>query len=218
MRCLNKLIGRVGPVIHRRNDAIVDGNSRRPNKENFTSIFIHCGRGSLSIPLLLSLQRERSDMRLILVAAVASVLALAPAAALATDDGTSQLIDHVNAYRISQGLKPLTPEARLTAAAQSHAKAMATSDCFAHVCPNGTGLSDRLARAGYSYRVAAENIAAGMEKPKDVVNSWIKSGGHRRNMLLSEATEVGAGHYLLEQDGGKVRYRHYWTMTFGTRP
>ena len=83
--------------------------------------------------------------------------------------------------------------------------------------PNGTGLTDRLARAGYPYRVAAENIAAGMERPKDVVDSWIKNWGHRRNILLSEATEVGAGHYLLEQDGGKVRYRHYWTMTFGTR-
>ncbi len=155
-------------------------------------------------------------MRVLFVTA-ALVLAVAPAAAPAADDAVLQLMHHVNAYRISQGLKPLAPEARLTAAAQGHAKAMAKSDCFAHVCPNGTSLSDRLARAGYPYRVAAENIAAGMERPKDVVDSWIKSRGHRRNLLLSEATEVGAGHYLLEQDGGKVRYRHYWTMTFGTR-
>ena len=155
-------------------------------------------------------------MRLLFLAA-ASVLALAPAPARAADDAVLQLMHHVNMYRISHGLKPLVADAQLTAAAQGHAKAMAKSDCFAHVCPNGTDLTDRLVRAGYPYRVAAENIAAGMERPKDVVDSWIKSRGHRRNILLSEATEVGAGHYLLEQDGGRVRYRHYWTMTFGTR-
>ncbi len=158
-------------------------------------------------------------MRLLFLAAAVSILALAPAPARAqaADDAVLQLMYHVNGYRVSHGLRPLAPEARLTAAAQGHAKAMAKSDCFAHVCPNGTDLIDRLIRAGYPYRVAAENIAAGMERPKDVVDSWIKSRGHRRNILLSEATEVGAGHYLLEQDGGKVRYRHYWTMTFGTR-
>jgi uncharacterized protein YkwD len=154
-------------------------------------------------------------MRSLIVMAAASVLVFAPAAV--AQDAVLQLMHHVNAYRISQGLEPLAPDARLTAAAQGHAKAMAQGDCFAHVCPNGTDLSDRLSRAGYAYRVAAENIAAGMENPKDVVESWIKSRGHRRNILLSEATEVGAGHYLLEQDGGKVRYRHYWTMTFGRR-
>ena len=164
---------------------------------------------------LRNIGRKRPDMRLLFLAAALSVLALAPARA--ADDAVLQLMYHVNVYRISHGLKPLAPEARLTAAAQGHAKAMAKSDCFAHVCPNGTGLTDRLARAGYPYRVAAENIAAGMERPKDVVDSWIKNWGHRRNILLSEATEAGAGHYLLEQDGGKVRYRHYWTMTFGTR-
>ena len=156
-------------------------------------------------------------MRSVLFAAVlsASVLALVPAAI--ADDAMVELMHYVNQERLSRGLKPLAPNARLTEAAQGHARAMALDDCFAHVCPDGTGLTDRLARAGYPYRMAAENIAAGMESPKDVVESWMRSRGHRQNILHAEAREMGAGYFLLEPDDGKVRYRHYWTVTFGSR-
>lgn len=152
--------------------------------------------------------------------ATAAFLALAPAPAPAaedTRDAIRQLIHHVNKVRLAHGLKPLAPEARLSAAAQIHSRVMATRDCFDHRCPEDGAMTDRLARAGYRYRLAAENIAAGMADPAEVVEGWMNSAGHRKNILLADAREVGAGYHLVKQDGGKHRYRHYWTMTFGAR-
>ncbi len=152
--------------------------------------------------------------------ATAAFLTLAPVPAPAAEDAHDpirQLIHHVNKVRLAHGLKPLAPEARLSAAAQIHSRVMAAHDCFAHRCPQDGAMTDRLARAGYRYRVAAENIAAGLADPAAVVAGWMNSPGHRKNILMAEAREVGAGYHLLEQDGGKHRYRHYWTMTFGAR-
>lgn len=158
-------------------------------------------------------------MRFVLLSAILSALTLALASVrpATADDASLQLMHHVNQQRLAHGLKSLSPNAQLTAAAQGHARAMAEGDCFSHVCPGGTRLTDRLARAGYPYRMAAENIAAGMASPKDVVESWMNSRGHRRNILNAEAREAGAGYFLLDRDDGEVRYRHYWTMTFGSR-
>lgn len=149
--------------------------------------------------------------------ATAAFLALAPTPAPAAEDAIRQLIHHVNKVRLAHGLKPLAPEARLSAAAQIHSRVMATQDCFDHRCPEDGAMTDRLARAGYRYRLAAENIAAGMADPAEVVEGWMNSAGHRKNILLADATEVGAGYHLVKQDSGKHRYRHYWTMTFGAR-
>lgn len=152
--------------------------------------------------------------------ATAAFVAFAPAPARAAEDVQElvrQLIHHVNKVRLDHGLKPLAPEARLSAAAQIHSRVMAVHDCFDHRCAEDGAMTDRLARAGYRYRLAAENIAAGMADPAEVVEGWMNSAGHRKNILLAEAREVGAGYHLQEQDGGKHRYRHYWTMTFGTQ-
>ena len=138
-------------------------------------------------------------------------------AASAESDPVAQLIDQVNRTRVAHGLKPLTPEARLTAAAKSHAAAMASDDCFAHVCDGGPTLVERIVRAGYPYRTVAENLAAGMARAEAVVKAWMANPGHRRNLLLPDIVEVGAGYVLRENDGGDHRYRHYWTMTFGAR-
>ncbi len=153
-----------------------------------------------------------------LATAVFLTFAPAPApAAPAADDAVRQLIHHVNKVRLAHGLKPLSPQAQLSAAAQGHSRVMALNDCFAHRCPQDGAMTDRLARAGYRYRVAAENIAAGLADPAAVVEGWMNSPGHRKNILMAEAREVGAGYHLEKQDGGKVQYRHYWTMNFGAR-
>ena len=149
--------------------------------------------------------------------ATAAFLTLAATPAPAADDPVRQLIHHVNKVRLAHGLKPLAPSARLSAAAQGHSRVMALTDCFAHRCAKDGAMTDRLARAGYRYRLAAENIAAGLADPAAVVAGWMDSPGHRKNILLAEAREVGAGYHLEKRDGGKVKYRHYWTMNFGTR-
>lgn len=62
-----------------------------------------------------------------------------------------------------------------------------------------------------SFQTAAENLAAGQRTPKEVVNAWMNSPGHRANILKKEVSEIGVGYV----NGGK--YGHYWTQMFISR-
>jgi uncharacterized protein YkwD len=64
--------------------------------------------------------------------------------------------------------------------------------------------------AGYTYRMAAENIAAGHRSPADVVKGWMNSPGHRANILNCGFTQIGVGYAT----GGT--HGTYWTQNFGT--
>lgn len=46
---------------------------------------------------------------------------------------------------------------------------------------------------GISYRAAAENIAKGQKTPKEIVNAWMNSAGHRANILNGNLTYIGVG-------------------------
>ena len=74
--------------------------------------------------------------------------------------------------------------------------------------------ADRIARAGYPKNTGqAENIAAGQPAPSAVVQGWMNSAGHKKNMLNCSYKSIGVGY--AHNDG--TRYRHYWVQTFGTR-
>lgn len=154
--------------------------------------------------------------RLVVIGASLLLLAV-QAPARADETPVKALVDAVNEVRRAHGLETLEPEARLAAAARAHAGAMAASDCVDHVCGEGGDLADRLARAGYPYRSAAENVAAGYARAQDVVASWMESAGHRRNILSAEVSEVGAGRHSLQDACGTRRFCHYWAMIFGAR-
>ena len=125
------------------------------------------------------------------------------------------MMTHINDQRARHGLKPVRLNEKLTSAAQAHAADMAAGDFFAHKGSDGSQATDRLARAGYIFRLAAENIAAGTKSAKDTVDRWMKSEGHRHNILLPDVRDVGVGYVFLLPDEGEVRYRHYWTLTLG---
>jgi len=154
-------------------------------------------------------------MQRYLIAFCLSVLFCSATSARAEDDMATQLIAEINAFRVAQGVQPLRTDPRLTAAAARHSRNMAEQDCFDHICPGGSSPGQRLAEAGYRYRKFAENIAAGQPTAKNVVAGWKQSPPHRRNMLLPDARDVGAGYFMIDPDDGKVAYRHYWTMLYG---
>ena len=60
---------------------------------------------------------------------------------------------------------------------------------------------------GISYNYAGENIAMGQENPQEVMNSWMNSNGHRKNILNPNFTELGVG---IAFDGSSL----YWTQMF----
>jgi uncharacterized protein YkwD len=68
---------------------------------------------------------------------------------------------------------------------------------FDHVSPDGTTFDQRVKAAGYvSFQTLAENIAWGSGQratPARIVNGWMHSSGHRRNILDRGLHEIGIG-------------------------
>lgn len=98
----------------------------------------------------------------------------------------------LNADRKKQGLPPLIADARLSQVARRHAADMVAKNFFDHTNLQGQSPFDRLAADGIEFQAAAENIA----QNHDVVNmqaGWMKSPGHRANILNAQYTHVGIG-------------------------
>lgn len=115
-----------------------------------------------------------------------------------------QEIEHaVNQYRAGKGLRSLIPTERLAQIARAHSEDMAQRGYMAHESPGGRGPADRVRAAGLQYRRMAENVAMarGMEDPvATVVEGWIRSPGHRDNILEAHYTQTGVG-IALASDG-----------------
>lgn len=121
----------------------------------------------------------------------------------------------INGERTKRGLKPLTVNPMLTAAARSHADYMAVNDCYAHICPGEPLLPARVKQTGYIYRKITENIHAAQLDPQRLVTGWMRSPTHRKNILDPNVTEIGIGHRYLARDDGPLRHHHYWVTNFG---
>ena len=121
-----------------------------------------------------------------------------------------EVVDRTNAERVRRGLRALTVDRRLAAAAQAHSADMVQRGFFAHESPDGRQVWDRAVAAGYAYRKVAENIAAGQRSAEEVVRGWMESPGHRANILDGDLTQIGVG----RAEGGS--YGVYWTQVFGT--
>jgi uncharacterized protein YkwD len=77
--------------------------------------------------------------------------------------------------------------------AQKHSEDMYRNNYFDHTNREGQDAFDRLQAAGIRYRMAAENIAAGQFNAELVLESWLSSAGHRRNIENCSLLEHGLG-------------------------
>ncbi|WP_217895551.1 CAP domain-containing protein [Oceanospirillum sanctuarii] len=97
---------------------------------------------------------------------------------------------------------------KLFKAANAHSQDMAKENFFSHTGSDGLAFSDRIKAAGYSYSSAAENIAAGQSTTQAVVNAWLGSDGHCKNIMGSSYTEIGSACVSSES----ADYKTYWTL------
>jgi uncharacterized protein YkwD len=110
------------------------------------------------------------------------------------------LVDRANAFRRSQGLAAVAPNRALTQAAGEFAAYMARTGRYSHEA-DGRQPAQRAEAQGYAWCLVAENIAFVMssagfatdELAERLMQGWINSPGHRRNLLEAEATETGVG-------------------------
>ena len=85
---------------------------------------------------------------------------------------------------------------------------------FAHEDPDGNGPGDRVKRfAKRRYVIVGENIAAGFDSTGATCRGWMKSPGHRANILRSSFSRIGAGYA-----SGDKHYGRYYVQVFADVP
>jgi uncharacterized protein YkwD len=144
------------------------------------------------------------------VPAAAAQTASAPVAQAAVPaDPTAEtaVLALVNEARVDAGCGALTADPGLAAVARAHSADMRDRDYFSHTSPEGLSPFDRAEQAGIDYS-RAENIAFGQADATAVMEAWLKSPGHRANILDCELTKLGVG--VAEGPGGP-----WWTQLFG---
>ena len=99
----------------------------------------------------------------------------------------------------------------LAGAAESHTRAMANNNFFDHKDRDGRTPGDRAELAGYAGQQVGENIAAGQDTPRKVVDGWLASPGHCANLMNPQFSELGAAYAVDPKSDAGI----YWTAMFG---
>ena len=68
---------------------------------------------------------------------------------------------------------------------------MLKQDYFDHRTPDGRQPWAFMQAAGYRFQMAAENLAKGYDNEPELQRAWMKSRGHRANILNPLFTEIG---------------------------
>ncbi|RYM06204.1 hypothetical protein EWH99_03740 [Sporolactobacillus sp. THM7-7] len=120
-----------------------------------------------------------------------------------------KVVDLTNQEREKAGLKSLKANnGTLSKMARDKSQDMRDNNYFDHQSPTYGSPFDMMKKYGISFTTAGENIAAGQKSPEEVVNGWMNSEGHRKNILNPNFTTIGVGYV----EGGS--YGSYWTQEF----
>jgi len=119
-----------------------------------------------------------------------------------------QVVNLVNTERAKAGLKPLVSDWELARVARFKSEDMRDNRYFAHNSPIYGTPFQMMKSFGINYRAAGENIAAGQTTAESVMQAWMNSAGHKKNILDPNFTHIGVGY----AKGGS--YGHYWTQQF----
>ena len=117
----------------------------------------------------------------------------------------AEVVRLVNAERAKYGLSALSLDKGAANAAHVRAKEIVKS--FSHTRPDGRSCFTAASDLGVTYRTAGENIAYGYSTTAKVVEGWMNSEGHRKNILSASFGKIGVGCY---SSGGV----YYWSQFF----
>ena len=113
------------------------------------------------------------------------------------------VVDLVNEERAKENIAPVSLNRAATGAAQVRAEEAKKS--FSHTRPNGTKCFTALAEADITYAAAGENLAGKIKTPEKVVDAWMNSPGHRKNIMNPKYSQIGVGY---------VSSGNYWSQFF----
>ena len=159
-----------------------------------------------------TLVRRLATLTMIPAAMVGMLTIAAPAQAATASFTTlqTQVASLSNKERVKAGCKSLRVNPQLLWAARGHSKYMAKSGRFSHTGTGGSSFIARAEAAGYT-AARSENIAWGYRTAPEVVKAWMKSPGHRRNLLDCGAKTFAVG-VVISANGTP-----YYTQDFGSR-
>ena len=159
------------------------------------------------------------------LAAVAALAVFAPLRADASDGVVPsprlelQVAKRVNAVRRWHGLHPLRLSQALRASARSHSREMGLRGYFEHESASGVPFWRRIERhyssSGYAHWEVGENILwqSGRATAIQVVREWMRSQGHRDNILSGIWRELGLGALRITRAGGTYGGRSVTIVT-----
>jgi uncharacterized protein YkwD len=108
----------------------------------------------------------------------------------------------VNQRRAAAGCPALAWDDGLAGVAADHSRDMRERGFFAHETPEGTGVDERVRRAGLQWlRTIGENLAQTGRGPESVARLWVESPAHRANLENCAFRVHGLG-----------RFGEYWTQ------
>jgi uncharacterized protein YkwD len=111
-----------------------------------------------------------------------------------------------NIEREKAGVSILKYNDYIAAGAQTRSEELLTS--FSHTRPDGSRFFTVFDDPDFSYRYIGENLALGYKSPAEVVAAWMKSDGHRANLLSDKYSDIGIG--ITKSESG----RYHWAQIF----
>lgn len=106
------------------------------------------------------------------------------------------IVIETNKQRAQENLPPLTSNALLNKAAANRVTDLLEKQYFSHTSPDGTSYTSFINATGYIWSTIGENLAsgtAGHASDAGVLQMWMNSEGHKKNILKPEFTEIGIG-------------------------
>ena len=95
---------------------------------------------------------------------------------------------------------------QLAKAAYDHSVDMNKQGYLSHTGLDGSNPAQRITAAGYHWSTWGENIAEGYSTEQIVINAWLGSEDHCKNIMNGVFKDIGVG-----RDG------NYWTQDFGSK-
>jgi uncharacterized protein YkwD len=125
-----------------------------------------------------------------------------PTDRLETSEIEQELYDLINRERTKRGILPLEPSQGLKILARKHSQYMAMQPALTHDSHDGKSFSQRLQEAGLYFKETGENVAFSESfLPEAIHHSFMRSNGHRENILGSRFDAIGIGVFFKEDKG-----------------
>ncbi|MBP3921337.1 MAG: CAP domain-containing protein [Ruminiclostridium sp.] len=123
-----------------------------------------------------------------------------------------EVFNLINDIRVQNGVKKLKWDPTAYAAAKTRVKEIVT--CWGHYRADGTRCYSVYGEGEEPFHIFShigENIASGQHTAKDVVDSWMNSSSHRKNILNPDFENIAIAFHEAND-----YYHYYWVQEFTT--